>query len=81
MKSRDGCPAQQTAAGCHLLDVVPACQQRRHLITQAFPQMTPDRKRILSILWIARKPRRALSWTIFESMTVMAVVGDKARPW
>src|SRR5215510_15090908 len=27
------------------------------------PQMTLDRKRILPILWIARKPRCALSWT------------------
>jgi len=63
VKSRDGCPPQQAAAGCHLQDVVPTCQQCRHLITQAFPQMTPDRKLILPILWIARKPRCALSWT------------------
>src|SRR6516162_4439228 len=56
LESRDDCPPQEAAAEVHVPDVVPTCQQSRHLITQAFPQMTPDRKRILPILWIARKP-------------------------
>jgi len=78
VRSRDGCPPQQAAAGCHLPDRVTTCQQCRHLITPGIPQMTPPRKRILPILWIARKPRCALSWTtIFASMTVMTVVGHK----
>jgi hypothetical protein len=41
--------------------------------------MTPDRKRIVAILWIARKPRCGLSWTtIFASITsVLTVLGGK----